>query len=418
MAWWDIAFGDAGTPWSPPDRYDYSVGLPVGTPVESPVNGIVLPDNGGGLSGLYSAFGQKPWGGEVDILSSLPSYPGRGGLAVVDVIHFDTLNVQPGDVVTQGSVIGTSGGQRSGGHWPSEPRYSTGPHIGVGVRSYSGFTPAWNPLTLLRNLLSGTPQSYVPTAQQLQQAGLSNVPINNVTESYRTSDASASTSPYAGKLVGTFGGLPVNVSFNLFSGLDKFFHWFADPLNIFKLLAGFGLLALGILAVIWPEAEKAAGTVSTFTTPAAALGTLSEQRGRRQQVLSTAQAQARGIQTSPATGIAAQPATAQGGQPGSLKPRPRYQGGAMQPAKPMRAPVTRPLNKLEQTQVQRAPVTRPLPSVAAAQAQQQAAQAPSPRQQARQANQAIRGNQQRLNLITRLSRGIGRRENQIGPGTP
>lgn len=170
MSWWDN--WQQGAPWTGPDcanggRCDQSIPLAVGTPITSPVNGLVLPDDSS--HGFYAAFGRKAWGGEVDILTYLPAY---GGWVVVDLLHFDNLNVGPGQVVQQGDQLGTSGGQTSGGTWPSDPKFSTGPHLGVGVRSYKGFTPAFDPAALLGGLSSGAIQGRAPNTADLSSLGI------------------------------------------------------------------------------------------------------------------------------------------------------------------------------------------------------------------------------------------------------
>lgn len=142
-SWWNVCkTGTQCTPWNPGnpreqrdwgvtgERSDYGVPLPQGTPVQSPVNGIVLPQHPGGA--WYSVFGKQPFGGEVDILTNVPEY---GGLVNVGVIHLDTASVVPGQVVRQGHILGTSGGQTSGGNWPSSPQFSSGPHVGLQVHS-------------------------------------------------------------------------------------------------------------------------------------------------------------------------------------------------------------------------------------------------------------------------------------------
>lgn len=181
--WRQLIDPNTATGWNPvgspgnPQRNDYSVPLPVGTPIVAPVSGVVLPQHTSG-GGYYSYYGPQPWGGEVDVLTSMSDYP--NGLQNVNILHFDTINVQPGDTVIAGqTVLGTSGGQNSGGHMPSSPTYSTGPHIGIGVHSVQSWDTMWNPLTLINDLLGGQDTSSLPSNNQIQGAGLGGIPRNN-----------------------------------------------------------------------------------------------------------------------------------------------------------------------------------------------------------------------------------------------
>src|SRR5579859_2239277 len=183
MAWWDVCNnGTTCTPWNPGgagapasaggQRNDYSIPLPVGTPVTSPVSGIVLDNHTSG-GGYYSAYGRQPWGGEVDVLTFLPQY---GGLVVVNLLHMDTVRAKPWDRVRAGDVLGTSGGQTSGGTWPSSPQFSSGPHMGIGVHGVASWSDMRNPATLLQSLWAGHNLSSMPQPEQLQAAGLGALP--------------------------------------------------------------------------------------------------------------------------------------------------------------------------------------------------------------------------------------------------
>lgn len=179
MPFWDALKTEQGYGWNPTpgagQRNDYSIPLVQGTPIEAPVSGIVLPEHTNG-SGDYSYYGRKDWGGEVDVLTFLPRY---GGLVNVNVLHFDTINVQPGDVVLKGqTVLGTSGGQTSGGTMPSSPTYSTGPHIGIGVHAPDSWDRMYNPQPLISDLLAGKDTSSVPAHNQLQSGGLGWIPLS------------------------------------------------------------------------------------------------------------------------------------------------------------------------------------------------------------------------------------------------
>jgi murein DD-endopeptidase MepM/ murein hydrolase activator NlpD len=67
----------------------------------------------------------QAWGGEVFLK------PDSGGPQEY-VYHLDEIDVSQGQHVDAGQLIGLSGGQTSGGSHPTDPRYSTGPHIHFG----------------------------------------------------------------------------------------------------------------------------------------------------------------------------------------------------------------------------------------------------------------------------------------------
>lgn len=260
-AWWDNA--PHGTPWNPtpgPDqRYDYSVPLDVGTPVVSPVNGVVVGDN---TPGVYAAYGRRPWGGEVDILTNLPDY---GGPVIVDLIHFDSLNVTPGTKVNKGDLLGTSGGQLSGGNWPVSC-CSTGAHLGIGVRSYKGFTPAWDPSTLVNNLLAGVDSSSQPTIDQQYQ--ISGRPLAYLTaQAPPGGGVGGPIQPGpAGGVVGAVGGLAGNA---VAAVIKQAFPGLGDPVallnlvvRIGKFVMGFALVSLAAFVFFLPTTLEAAGVAT------------------------------------------------------------------------------------------------------------------------------------------------------------
>lgn len=275
--WWDTA----GYPWNPTgtgapaaaggQRNDYSVPLPVGTAITAPVSGIVLPQHTSG-GGLFSYYGRQPWGGEVDILTSMPNYP--GALQVVDVLHFDTVGVKPGDQVIAGqTVLGTSGGQTAGGNMPSSPQYSQGPHIGVGVHAPTSWSQMWNPGTLMDALRSGQQQSAVPTNNQIQSAGLFGIPIGG---------------PILGGVVPSAGGITANNPLDWVSQLKTsfsgLFRWLSDPLRFLKLWAGMSLIgaAIFLFAAGAFAPDIGAAVVTGIGIPEAA-GPVKEALSRRKQ---------------------------------------------------------------------------------------------------------------------------------------
>lgn len=121
--WWEATF----FLWSPNSGVtDAQIQVPYGTPITAPVNGVVIDAS------------RQPWGGQVNILTYVPGI----GNQVLSLIHFDSLNVQAGDIVHVGDLLGASGGQTSGGHWPVAPHnppWSTGPHIGLRLYDPNNF---------------------------------------------------------------------------------------------------------------------------------------------------------------------------------------------------------------------------------------------------------------------------------------
>jgi hypothetical protein len=194
VAWWDVCRqGTDCAAWNPTpgngQRNDVSVPLPVGTTITSPVDGIILPQHPGG--GFFSYYGRQDWGGEVDIASYLPDY---GGVKNVNILHLDTITVRPGTTVKRGDVIGTSGGQTSGGHWPSNPRWSTGPHVGIGVHDMASWDAMRDPAILMRRLWSGVGGSVLPSQNQLQGSGIGDIPRTGPATGIPLTDTTSQTS--------------------------------------------------------------------------------------------------------------------------------------------------------------------------------------------------------------------------------
>lgn len=126
------------------------IGIPMGTPVYSLTSGRVLG------TGYYG-------GGGVASVASTINYAGMGNASIY-YQHLDMVTVTPNQQVQPGDLIGYSGGQLSGGHHPSTPQFSSGPHIEVGINApYGGmWSPLGanvNPLPWLQSLLTS---GYVP----------------------------------------------------------------------------------------------------------------------------------------------------------------------------------------------------------------------------------------------------------------
>lgn len=74
-------------------------------------------------------------GGVVIVISIVPGY----GRQSMYYLHLDSIDVFAGDVIKKGQILGLTGGQTSGGNWPTSPQFSSGPHIEIG--SCASFLP-------------------------------------------------------------------------------------------------------------------------------------------------------------------------------------------------------------------------------------------------------------------------------------
>lgn len=128
-------------------------------------------------SGTIDKESYQPWGGEIF------ERPDSGGPEEY-VFHLDQINVKPGQHVQAGEVVGLSGGQTSGGSHPTQPRYSTGPHIHFGLFTKYVNTPDPNNPTIPFGPDPG------PLISQAEQSNL--VAIGS------GGDSTSSTSPTSG----------------------------------------------------------------------------------------------------------------------------------------------------------------------------------------------------------------------------
>lgn len=133
------------------------MGVDLGTPFGTIVTAL--------YAGTVRWAGRTQWscgssGGEVTIVCNVPGY----GVMTSYYLHLDTATVKTGDTVHQGQVIGTTGGQLSGGHWPvvNCPQkglmYSSGPHIEFGFNApwVSGPGKNVNPMFAITQARNGT----------------------------------------------------------------------------------------------------------------------------------------------------------------------------------------------------------------------------------------------------------------------
>ena len=103
-------------------HYAYDFATPLDTPLFFLQSGTVVKAD------------YAPWGGEVFLKPD-------GGGPQEYFYHLDMLQTAVGQHVSAGQIIGLSGGQTSGGHHPTLPQYSTGPHTHFGLFNQYVNTP-------------------------------------------------------------------------------------------------------------------------------------------------------------------------------------------------------------------------------------------------------------------------------------
>lgn len=118
MNWWEAPVIQ-GYKWSFAAFWTHSgidLGMPYGTTLTTPVNGKVIG------AGCY------PWGGQVDILTTLSD----GSQYVLSFLHLSQiagqLGMHIGEQISAGTTIGFSGGTRNG-VCPTGAKYSTVAHL-------------------------------------------------------------------------------------------------------------------------------------------------------------------------------------------------------------------------------------------------------------------------------------------------
>lgn len=132
--------------YGPPVEYGIDLSMPVGTPITSLTDGVVL-----GVG--YPACP----GGVVSVESVV-----NGKLASVYYQHLDRIVVNEGDAVHVGQLLAYSGGQLSGGSHPAQRLCSSGPHIEIGVNApwggvWHSLGANMDPAPWIRNLIGQGP---------------------------------------------------------------------------------------------------------------------------------------------------------------------------------------------------------------------------------------------------------------------
>lgn len=108
-------------------------GVDLGLELDTPITSLT--------AGRVSGAGYYGGGGVVSVHSVV-----MGRVRSVYYQHLDLISpgIGVGSLVVPGQLIGWSGGQLSGGHHPSTPRFSSGPHLEVGLDApYGGM---WAPV--------------------------------------------------------------------------------------------------------------------------------------------------------------------------------------------------------------------------------------------------------------------------------
>ena len=120
MAWYDYHITQ-GFKWTP-EHTNWHSGIDLGVPWNTPVTAA--------LSGRVVFAQCKPWGGQVDILTTWQDSSDRTPHPyVVTVLHLHKITVATGDSVVAGQLLGYSGGDERGPCPTDMKKYSNGPHV-------------------------------------------------------------------------------------------------------------------------------------------------------------------------------------------------------------------------------------------------------------------------------------------------
>lgn len=231
------------------------MGMPMDTPLEAPLPGVVKQAD-------YAIWDGVPGGGEVFV------QPDAGGDEYY-MYHLDMINVSPGQHLNAGDIIGLSGGQNSGGHHPTNPRWSSGPHLHFGW--FTKYTPTPD------GTLPFGPDP-TPEILSLRAGHPGNPPGNNGNGGNGGQGGGSWIDQLANAFGNAFGNMFTSV---ITSFTGQFGTWFSGQWDIFKMWIGgevrdfmmrgivfiFGsvLVILGvldlILAFVEPDLQKIAGEI-------------------------------------------------------------------------------------------------------------------------------------------------------------
>src|SRR5579863_1644974 len=101
-------------------HYAYDLATPMDTQFAFPKSGTITQED-------YAVWNGKPGGGEIFLRPD-------DGSPIEYAYHLDLIepNIHAGEHVYAGQLVGLTGGQNSGGQHPTDPMWSSGPHLHVG----------------------------------------------------------------------------------------------------------------------------------------------------------------------------------------------------------------------------------------------------------------------------------------------
>lgn len=111
-------------------HYAFDIATPLDTQFAFPKSGTIVQAD-------YAVWSGKQGGGEVFLKpddNTTEEY----------AYHLDQLYVHPGQHVYAGQLVGLTGGQNTGGSHPTDPMWSSGPHLHVGYFTNFVSTPEGN----------------------------------------------------------------------------------------------------------------------------------------------------------------------------------------------------------------------------------------------------------------------------------
>lgn len=280
--------------WGEHGEQGVDIQLPYATPVYAPVGGLV------------EQAGVDPCiGGVVEWVTPLKNYSGLSGDQSLYIQHLSQYMVQPGQYINPGDFIGYSGGQNGYGNNPSQAACSTGPHIEFGINSRpQGRKNYWqarganvNPLAFIQAIADGSIGKYLGSGPVGGQGNCGPAPNPGDTSKY---PLGVGDPGYLKDLLAwtqCTGSTPIVSGL---SGADAFFtkigplgDWLGNPLRLFKLAVGAGLIlgafALFLIGSIGAPAAEVAATAAGQPEVAGVIA----QKGARRKIKATAKMAAR-----------------------------------------------------------------------------------------------------------------------------
>lgn len=122
--WYDFPITNGYSTSQIPGNWDsphYAIDF--GTPLDTP---FFFLDSGTIVQADYAVWNGQPGGGEIFL------QPDNGGPEEY-AYHLDQITATKGAHVKAGQIVGYTGGQNSGGHHPTSPKWSSGEHLHFGL---------------------------------------------------------------------------------------------------------------------------------------------------------------------------------------------------------------------------------------------------------------------------------------------